>query len=145
MKPTIKNFVCNEFGGVPLNIIALTASVFGASVFGLGKFVDQARAQTMLQTEISLVMPLQELHMTRPARQSTEAALRAMDDATLSLAYARIHATFREYIGRDDLTVARALVDYAMLTEAELHARGVMRPGGTDSAIDMLTTYQLVL
>lgn len=145
MKPTIQKFMSNEFGGVPLNIIALTASVFGASVFGLGKFVDQARAQTLLQTEISLVMPLQELHMTRDARRSIETALHAMDDAALSLTYARIHATFRDYIGRDDLTVARALVDYAMLTEAELHARGVIRPAGTDSAIDMLTTYQLVL
>jgi len=145
MKASITHFVSNEFGGATFNAIALSASVFGASVFGLGRFVEAARAQTALQTEISLTLPLTELGMSPGVRSEVQAALHTMDDAALSLTFARIHATFRTYIGEDDLTVARALVDYAMLTEAELFARGVMRPAGTESAQDMLTTYQLVL
>jgi hypothetical protein len=145
MKATIQKFVGNEFGGVPLNAVALSASVFGASLLGMGRFVEQARAQTALQSDISLTLPITQLRMTPEARREVQRALDAMSNADLSLTYARIHATFRSYIGEDDLTVARALVDYAMLTEAELFARGVMRPTGTDSAQDMLMTYQLVL
>jgi hypothetical protein len=145
MEDSITRFTGNEFGGTTLNAVALAASVFGASVFGLGRHVESARAQTALQTEISLTLPLTELRMTARARSEVQAALRAMDNAALSLTFARIHATFRSYIGQDDLTVARALVDYAMLAEAELFARGVLRPAGTESAQDMLTTYQLVL
>lgn len=145
MKTTMTNFLDDEFGGATFNAIALAASVFGASVFGLGRFVETARAQTALQTEISLTLPLTELRMSQNARTEVQTALRLMNDADLSLTFARIHATFRTYIGEDDLTVARALVDYAMLAEAELFARGVMRPTGTESAQDMLTTYQLVL
>lgn len=145
MKATIHTFVCNEFGGVPLNAIALSVSVFGAGVLGMGRFVEQARAQTALQTDISLTLPFSQLQMTSAARAEVQQALHAMDNADLSLTYARIHTTFRSYIGDDDLTVARALIDYASLAEAELFARGVLRPVGTDSAQDMLVTYQLVL
>lgn len=145
MKATIQDFVRNEFGGVPLNALALSVSVFGAGVLGMGRFVEQARAQTALQTEISLTLPISQLQMTNAARVEVQNALREMNSADLSLTYARIHSTFRSYIGEDDLTVARALIDYASLAEAELFARGVMRPAGTDSAQDMLVTYQLVL
>jgi len=145
MKPTIQKFVLNEFGGVSINMIALSASVFGASLLGMGRFVEQARAQTALQTEISLTLPISQLRMSNEARIEVQHALDVMSDSDLSLTFARVHATFRRYIGEDDLTVARALIDYAMLTEAELFARGVMRPTGTDSAQDMLLTYQLVL
>lgn len=145
MKPTFREFVPDEYGGVSLNALALAASVFGASLFGLGRFVEEARAQTAVQTEISLTLPLDTLRMTAQARAEVESALRTMSNADLSLTYARIHATFRDYIGQDDLTVARALCDYAMLTEAELLARGVQRPAGTESAREMLTTYELVL
>ncbi|WP_323036045.1 hypothetical protein [Pararhodobacter sp.] len=145
MKQKIHNFVCNEFGGVPLNTLALTASVFGAGLLGMGRFVEQARAQTALQTDISLTLPIAELQMTNEARAEVQRALSSMDNADLSLTYARIHSTFRSYIGEDDLSVARALIDYASLAEAELFTRGILRPPGTDSAQDMLMTYQLVL
>lgn len=145
MAASTERFVRNEFGGVPLNAIALTASVFGASLLGMGRYVEPAHAQTALQTEISLTLPLNQLHMSNAARAEVQAALHAMSNTDLSLTYARIHATFRNFIGEDDLTVARALIDYATLTEAELIARGVLRPLGTESAQDMLTTYQLVL
>ncbi len=145
MKPTLQEQLRNEYGGVPLNVIALTASVFGASLLGMGRFVEQARAQTALQTSISLTLPLTELRMTPGARAEVETALRGMSDRDLSLTYARIHATFRDYIGQDDLTVARALIDYAMLAESEMFTRNVLRPSGTDTAREMLTTYELVL
>ena len=145
MKATIQSFVFDEFGGVPLNMVALAASVFGAGVLGMGRFVEQAKAQTALQTEVSLTLPITELRMTNTARVEVQAALHAMANSDLSLTYARIHTTFRSYIGDDDLTVARALIDYAMLAEAELFARGVLRPMGTESSQEMLTTYQLVL
>lgn len=145
MKPTLQDGVLDEFGGVSLQAIALAASVFGASLLGMGRYVDHAQAQTARQTEISLTLPLPELRMTDAARAEVQAALGAMDDAALSLTYARIWATFRDYIGEDDLTVARALVDYALLAEAELDSRGIRRPSGTESARAMLTTYELVL
>ncbi|MCB1360853.1 MAG: hypothetical protein H6899_17385 [Rhodobacter sp.] len=144
MKP-ILNCARDEFGGVPLNAFALAASVFGASLFGAGRFVEQARAQTALQTEISLTLPLSELRMSPAARAEVEAALHGMTNDDLRVTYARIHATFRQYIGQDDLSVARALVDYALLAEAELSVRNLGRPAGTESAGEMLTTYQLVL
>jgi hypothetical protein len=145
MKPDIKQFSSNEFGGVPLNAIALAASVFGFSLLGMGRFVEQARAQTALETEISLTLPTPDLRMSPAARLEVERALHDMSNADLSLTYARIHATFRDYIGQDDLSVARALCDYATLAEAELTRRGVARPVGTESATEMLLTYQLVL
>lgn len=141
----LRNLVCNEFGAITLRATTLAISVFGAAVFGLGRFVEEARAQTALQTEISLNLPMDTLRMSASARAEVEAALSAMSDSDLSLTYARIHATFRDYIGRDDLTVARALCDYAFLAEGELASRGLLRPAGTDSARDMLITYELVL
>ncbi len=145
MKPMNQPFARNEYGGVSLQAIALAASVFGASLLGMGRYVEQARAQTALQTEISLTLPLADLRMTASARAEVESALGVMSDGDLSLTYARICATFRSYIGQDDLTVARALVDYALLAEAALVARGLPRPSGTQSARDLLTTYELVL
>ncbi|GAB4264987.1 MAG: hypothetical protein Kow0013_12670 [Pararhodobacter sp.] len=145
MKHEIKQFSLDEFGGLPLNAIALAASVFGVSLLGMGRFVEQARAQTALETEISLSMPMGDLRMSPAARAEVERALRDMTDADLALTYARIHATFRDYIGQDDLSVARALCDYALLAEIELRRRGLGRPAGTQAASDMLLTYQLVL
>lgn len=145
MKPAIRDFVCNEFGGVPLNALGLMASVFGVSLLGMGRYIEGARAQTALQTEISLTLPLQSLHMDARAQVQVSAAMHQMSDQELSLTYARIHATFRDYLGQDDLTVARALVDYAMLAEVEMHQRGLLRPRDTESARDMLMTYELVL
>lgn len=129
----------------PLNALGLALGVFGASVFGIGRFDQEARAQTLLETEISLTLPLTELRMNQAAQAEVESALRAMSNSDLSLTYARIHATFREYVGHDDLSVARALVDYAMLAEAELFRRNILRPSGTESSAQMLITYQLVL
>jgi len=135
----------NETRGMSLNAFGLALGVFGASVFGIGRFHSEAKAQTMLETSISLTLPLSELRMSAAARAEVETALRAMSDSDLSLTYARIHATFREYVGHDDLSVARALVDYATLAESELGRRNILRPNGTDSSAQMLITYQLVL
>ena len=128
-----------------LNAVGLALGVFGASTFGIGRFHHEAQAQTRLETSISLTLPLSELRMSAAARAEVENALRGMSNADLSLTYARIHATFREYVGHDDLTVARALVDYATLAEAELFRRNILRPTGTESAAEMMITYQLVL
>ena len=145
MKMTPHPFFRDEFGGTSLNAIALAASVFGAALFGFGRVIEEAQAQTAVQTEVALTLPLDALRMTTDARADVQAALRAMGNTELSLTYARIAATFRDYIGADDLTVARALVDYAVLTEAELVSRNLLRPSGTQSAREMLTTYELVL
>jgi len=145
MKTTHQNGVLHEFGGVSLHAVALAASVFGAAILGMGRFVEQAQAQTARPTEISLTLPPPELRMAATARAEVQAALAVMSDADLALTYARISATFRDFIGEDDLSVARALVDYATLAEAELDARGIQRPSGTESAREMLTTYDLVL
>lgn len=134
-----------EYRLLPLNAVALSLSVFSAAIFGLGRFVREAEAQTVMETSIALTLPTTELQVSRAARVDIEQSLRAMNNEALSLTYARLHATFRDYIGRDDLSVARALVDYAMLAEVELTARGIRRPVGTQSAAEMLVTYQLVL
>jgi len=145
MKPALLDSVLDQYGSVSLQAFALAASVFGASMFGFGRIVDTAQAQTVVETPVALTLPLAELRMTSDARLDVEAALHTMSDADLALTYARIFATFRDYIGEDDLSVARALVDYALLTEAALEARGIPRPSGTESARSMLTTYELVL
>ena len=145
MTESQQNLVSNELGAHAFKATTLAVSVFGAAVFGLGRFVHEAQAQTALQTEISLNLPIDSLRMSAQARLEVEAALSAMSDTDLSLTYARIHATFRDYIGRDDLTVARALCDYALLAEAALTNRGILRPAGTESAREMLLTYELVL
>lgn len=131
--------------GVSLKALGIVLSVYGATVFGAGRFVGEAHAQTLFETEIALTLPLAELRMTASARSEVEHALRSLNDSDLSLTYARINATFREYVRHDDLSVARALVDYATLAEAELVRRNILRPTGTESAADMLITYQLVL
>lgn len=141
----IQHLVQDEFGGVPLKALALTASVFGASLLGMGRYVEQARAQTALQTHIALTLPQADLRMSPAAQAEVRTALRLMSDEDLRLTYARIHATFRGYIGADDLGVARALCDYAQLAEIELSSRGLTRPPGTETAGEMLLTYQLVL
>ncbi|PVE44840.1 hypothetical protein DDE23_24530 [Pararhodobacter aggregans] len=114
-------------------------------MLGFGRIVDTAQAQTVIETPVALAMPQTDLRMTAQARLDVESALQGMSDADLALTYARIFATFRDYIGEDDLSVARALVDYALLTEAALEARGIPRPSGTESARSMLTTYELAL
>ncbi|MCA2012952.1 hypothetical protein [Pararhodobacter sp. CCB-MM2] len=144
---TMLDPVLDEYVGVSVRALALGVSVFSAAAFGFGRLVREADAQTARPTEIALAMPmpLQQLQMTHPARAEIVAALRSMNNAELGLTYARLHATFRDYIGRDDLSVARALVDYATLAEAELGSRGLRRPSGTESAQAMLTTYELIL
>ena len=142
---TLLEPVMDEYLGVSMRAVALGFSVFGAAVFGFGRLVREAEAQTMRPTEIALMMPLQELQMTVSARAEIATTLRGMSNSELGLTYARLHATFRDYVGRDDLSVARALVDYATLAEAELQNRGLRRPTGTESARAMLTTYELIL
>lgn len=129
---------------VTLRAMALGLSVFSAALFSFGR-LREAEAQTVQPTEIALMVPIREFQMTSAARVEIAATLHAMTNAELGLTYARLHATFRDYIGRDDLSVARALVDYAALAEAELETRGLRRPTGTESAQAMLTTYELIL
>lgn len=142
---TLSWFLRNECGGAGLRMVALGASVFGASLFGLGRFVEAARAQTALQSTISLTLQLPELRLSSAAQVEVQSALQSMSDRDLATTYARIFATFRDYVGMDDLSVARALVDYAALTEAELARRQIDRPAGTQSAAQMLQTWELVL
>jgi len=133
------------FAGMTLKAVALAASVFGAALLGIGRTVPLAQAQTAVQTEIALIVPLDALRMTESARDEVLTALRGMNDADLRLTYARLCATFSSHIGDDDLTLARALVDYALLTEAEILVRGLERPAGTEAARDLLMTYELIL
>ncbi|MEZ5750865.1 MAG: hypothetical protein R3D60_02495 [Paracoccaceae bacterium] len=65
-----------------------------ASAFSAWAYVQQAQAQTAMETAISLTLPLTELRMSSRARSEVESALRAMSDRDLSLTYARIHSTF---------------------------------------------------
>ncbi|PWE27988.1 hypothetical protein [Pararhodobacter marinus] len=147
MKSAFQDHVQDQYRGVALKSVALSASIFAAALFGFGRVLDDAQAQTLaaLSTEIALQMPNAEVQMTSVARTEVETALRAMSDSDLSLTYARIYATFRDYVGHDDLSVARALVDYAVLAQAEMEARGIRRPSGTPTAREMLTTYELVM
>lgn len=85
------------------------------------------------------------LRMDAPVQAEVAATLRRMTDSELRLTYARIHATFREFLGHDDLSVARALLDYATLTQAELDWRNLARPEGTESAAGMAIAFELVL
>ncbi|MFN4099411.1 MAG: hypothetical protein ACK4GT_06510 [Pararhodobacter sp.] len=137
--------VSDPFGGLTLKTIALGMAVFGASMLGIGRALPVAQAQSAVQTEIALILPLADLRMTESARNEVLTTLRGMSDTDLRLTYARLCATFRAHIGDDDLSLARALVDYALLTEAEMDIRGVPRPAGTDAARELLKTYELVL
>ena len=147
MKSAFQDHVQDSYHGVAIKTVALSASVFAAALFGFGRVLDDAQAQTLasLSSEIAMPMASAEVQMASGARTEVETALRGMSNLDLSLAYARIYATFRDYIGHDDLSVARALVDYAALAQAELDTRGIRRPSGTPSAREMLTTYELVL
>jgi hypothetical protein len=126
------------------DMLALALSVFAAGLFGFGRPLEGALAQGI--TALPQGMPAQvSLQLGPSARAEVIAALAAMDAQALSLTYARIHATFRHHLGAADLSVARALVDYAALAEAELTRRATARPDGTESATDMLRLYELVL
>lgn len=85
------------------------------------------------------------LQIRADARAEVEDALRRMSDSELQLAYARIHATFRQQLGADDLRIARALIDYAMLAQAELAARRLPLPATAEPADAMLRLYELIL
>ena len=129
----------------PLRLLALTLSVFGASLMAPGRFEPAAQAQTLVLTETGLGARDLSIRMAPQVRVEVQTALRAMSDTELSLTYARIHATFRQFLGADDLSVARALLDYANLAEAELFRRNLARPEGTQSASRMGLDYELVL
>lgn len=132
-----------EYAELPLRVLALTLSVFGISLMAPGRFEPQAQAQTLPVG--GLGTPDLTVRMAPQVRVEVQAALRRMSDHDLVLAYARIHATFREYLGADDLSVARALLDYASLAEAELFRRNLAHPDGTDSASRMNLAYELIL
>ena len=126
-----------------LQPVALCLSVFAASLFGISRL----DAQTGPATGVSLTdgLPLPEVSMQPAVRVEISGALRAMDDAELRLTYARIHAAFREFLGHDDLSVARALIDYAALAQDELNHRDLPRPEGSDSPAGMAIAFELVL
>jgi len=104
-----------------------------------------APAQTRQSTPVALIAPAEIPLLGQTERARIEAALGAMSAQDLHLTFARIHAAFRAHIGDDDLRLARALIDCAFLTEAELARRGFAPPDGTESAGEMLRLYELVL
>jgi hypothetical protein len=126
-----------------LTALALAMSIFGASMAVAGRTL----AQTLTHQDAIAAVGLQgfALRMEPQVRAEVETALRRMTDSELRLTYARIHATFRAFLGHDDLSVARALLDYATLTQAELDRRNLSRPEGTESAAGMGIAYELVL
>ena len=132
-----------QFRQFILQPVALTLSVFAASLFGATRLVAQGGPP--VSASLSEGLPLPELQMQPGARAEITQALRAMDDAALQLTYARIHAAFREFLGHDDLSVARALIDYAALTQDELSRRALARPEGSDSPAGMAIAFELVL
>ena len=144
MPPARQKHLSQVSGAFHRDILALALSVFAAGLFGFGRPLEGAQAQTV-QTLPLETPALQALQLGQSARAEVMGALQGMDTRTLSLTYARIHATFRHLLGAPDLSVARALVDYAALTEAELSRRAAARPEGTESAADMLRLYELVL
>lgn len=126
-----------------LRALCLGLTVFGAALLAPGRFEPVAQAQTLPVSGIGpggLVV-----RMDARVRAEVAGSLAAMDNRTLSLSYARIHAAFREFLGHDDLSVARALIDYAALAEAELIRRGLPLPPGTQSPARMHLAYELVL
>jgi len=132
-----------DAGRAALTALVLSLSVFGASLAIAGRTM----AQTLTHEAAAEAIGMRglALRMEPQVRTEVESALRAMSDADLSLTYARIHATFREFLGHDDLSVARALLDYATLTQAEMDRRALSRPEGTESAAGMGIAYELVL
>ena len=128
---------------------AARRALTGALVMGLACLYAPAlpvAAQTQATTVAHASLPegLQLLAGERE-RERVQEALRSMAPDMLYLTFARIHAAFRQQIGRDDLRLARALIDYAALAESELAARGLERPDATESASEMLRLYELVL
>lgn len=132
-----------EYADLSLRVLALTLAVYGASQFAPGR--AEAQTQPLPLPVAGGAAPGLSLRMGPAAQAEVRAALGAMDDDMLRLTYARIHATFRQFLGHDDLSVARALVDYAALAQAELGRRSLTVPPGTDSAEDMNLAYELVL
>ena len=118
---------------------ALAVVLIGALASGVS--APPVAAQTAAPAAPVHVQPRLDPHQ----RAEVETALRAMPADLLYLTHARIHAAFRAQIGQDDLRLARALVDRALLTEAELRSRALPVPEGSGSAAQMLTLYELVL
>lgn len=133
----------SEFLRLSLQALSLSMSVFGASLIHAGRVEAQALADPVA---IALsASPGMALQMSPAVRAEVTQSLRQLADPELSRAYAGIHAAFRAWLGRDDLSVARALLDYASLAEAELRRRDLPHPDGTDSAAGMSIAYELVL
>jgi hypothetical protein len=126
---------------------AARRALTGALVMGLACLYAPAlpvAAQTQATTVAHASLP-EGLQLLAGERERVQEALRSMAPDMLYLTFARIHAAFRQQIGRDDLRLARALIDYAALAESELAARGLERPDATESASEMLRLYELVL
>jgi hypothetical protein len=121
----------------------LSVSVFGASLMFPGRPLAQTASPSL--PAIAAGLPGLTLNMSPQIRAQVQSALQGMSNRDLSLTYLRIHETFRIYLGHDDLSVARALIDYAALTESELARRGLPRPEGTEGASEMNLAYELVL
>jgi hypothetical protein len=130
-----------DSGALRLVWIATVVIVLGLGALSLHD--QSAYARTGQVTPASLASL--DFQMTESARQEVAQALSAMTEAELLLTYSRIHNAFRVYVGADDLSVARSLIDYARLAEAEILGRGLSRPRNTASPAEMMTTYNLVL
>lgn len=121
---------------------AATAALISTLALGFG-LPPSAHAQTA--SPLAQVSLTEALQLDDSQRAEVEAALRIMPPDLLYLTFARIHAAFRAQIGQDDLRPARLLVDYALLTEAEMATRGLPHPASTETASDMLMLYELVM
>lgn len=121
----------------------LVALALAAVVLSLGP-LDPAPLQAQTHASV-LTGGAGTLQIQADARAEVEDALRRMNDADLQLAYARIHATFRQQLGAEDLRIARALIDYAALAQAELAARRLPLPATAEPAEAMLRLYELIL
>lgn len=131
----------------PLHATAAVA-LATALTLGLGGLLVTplpASAQTADATPAAHTPMARALLLAPDQRAEVEDALRTMSPEVLLLTFARIHAAFRDQIGQDDLRLARALVDYALLTEAEMQTRGLDTPEDTDTAAAMLQLYELLL
>lgn len=141
----IDEFISSECGGVALDALALALGVFGAAALAVGR-VDAAQAQTLAQPAAAAMGQGDVMVQMQPhAQAELIQSLRDLPGQDLSLAYARIHATFRLQLSAQDLSVARALVDYAVLTAAELARRNIALPAGAETPAEMLRLYELVL
>lgn len=114
-------------------------------VINLSDITSETRTDSRTQTPSSHHFAAEDILMTNAALAEIRATLVKMDDTELNAAYITIDAAFRNSIGHDDLSVARALCDYAILVEAELTARGRSLPPDTIESRDMLLLYELVL